>query len=140
MARKTRQEEYDAQKFIESLQPEDFSVPIPRHEGDATDSGFPMEDATGKPQTKGISTDKPQVASMTYEETFIRDTDITARKGKQVSVRNEYHERIWKILQVIGRNEITIANYVDNVLAHHFETYGNAIAESFNRHIKSYNL
>lgn len=33
-----------------------------------------------------------------------------------------------------------MASYVDNVLAAHFEEYRDGITESFNRHIKSFNI
>ena len=80
---------------------------------------------------KGVKSD--------YEETFVRKSALTARQGKQVYIRKEFHDRILKITQVIGQNEITIADYLDNVMAHHFGQFQNDVAESFNRHIKSYN-
>lgn len=80
---------------------------------------------------KGVKSD--------FEETFVRKSALTARQGKQVYIRKEFHDRILKITQVIGQNEITIADYLDNVMAHHFGQFQNDVAESFNRHIKSYN-
>ncbi|RHL52207.1 DUF3408 domain-containing protein, partial [Bacteroides stercoris] len=52
----------------------------------------------------------------------------------------EYHDRIQKMLHVIGGNEVTIAAFLDNVLTHHFTLFQDEIAESFKRHMESYNL
>ena len=37
--------------------------------------------------------------------------------------RKEYHERIQLILRVIGKDEVSLFSYIDNVLAHHFDTF-----------------
>ena len=50
------------------------------------------------------------------------------------------HDRIQKMLHVIGGNEVTIAAFLDNVLTHHFTLFQDEIAESFKRHMESYNL
>lgn len=73
-----------------------------------------------------------------YKKKFVRKTDLTARKGKQMSIRKEHHERIWRILQVIGRNEVTIAEYLDNVIVDHFNTFDETIGEAFNKNLKSF--
>ena len=72
-----------------------------------------------------------------YETLFIRDAPITARLGKLVYVRQEYHDRILKIIQVIGQNGISIASYIDNVLQHHFATYQAEITDLYNEHNRS---
>lgn len=96
-----------------------------------------QETASSKPSKK-----KPPVreAWQEYEERFIRESDITARRGRQTYIRPEFHDRIQKIIQVVSGNGISMASYVDNVLAAHFEEYRDGITESFNRHIKSFNI
>lgn len=47
----------------------------------------------------------------------------SARIGKTVYVRKEYHERIQLILRVIGKDEVSLFSYIDNVLAHHFDMF-----------------
>ena len=106
--------------FVRSLKP---YIYIP------TKKESPKEEPERK--RKGVKSD--------FEETFVRKSALTARQGKQVYIRKEFHDRILKITQVIGQNEITIADYLDNVMAHHFGQFQNDVAESFNRHIKSYN-
>ena len=67
-----------------------------------------------------------------YQELFVHEASVTARQGKQVYIRKDYHDRILKIIQVVGKNEVSIASYMDNVLAHHFATFQGEITELYN--------
>lgn len=58
-----------------------------------------------------------------YRSLFFKDATIPARIGKTVYVRKKYHERIQLILRVIGKDEVSLFSYIDNVLAHHFDTF-----------------
>ena len=69
-----------------------------------------------------------------YESLFIRTANgITAREGKTVYIRKQYHDRILKIVQVIGGNELSLFSYLDNVLEHHFATFQEEITTLYNR-------
>lgn len=68
-----------------------------------------------------------------YESLFIKESTITARLGKTVYIRKEFHDRILKIVQVIGGNEVSLFSYIDNVLAHHFENFQDDITEAYNQ-------
>lgn len=68
-----------------------------------------------------------------YETLFIKESNVTARLGKSVYIRREYHDRILKIIQVIGSNEISLFSYIDNVLAHHFDTFQDDITILYNQ-------
>jgi hypothetical protein len=71
-----------------------------------------------------------------YESLFIRESDLPpARFGKSVYIRKEYHDRISQIISVIGVNEVSLFGYIDNVLTHHFENFGNDITQSFKKNI-----
>jgi hypothetical protein len=67
-----------------------------------------------------------------YQELFVHEASITTRQGKLVYISKDYHNRILKIIQVIGKNEVSIASYMDNVLAHHFATFQGEITELYN--------
>jgi hypothetical protein len=54
---------------------------------------------------------------------FIKESDTVARLGKTVYIRKEFHDRIMKIIQVIGENEVSMFSYIDNVPAHHFDPF-----------------
>lgn len=67
-----------------------------------------------------------------YEQEFFRNKDGSARAGKVVYIRPEFHERLTRMVQVIGEDKISIYEYVDNLLEHHFNEFGNDITQSFN--------
>ena len=48
-------------------------------------------------------------------------------------LRKEFHERIQKIVQTIGNNEMSIFSYVDNVLEQHFATYQDEITKEYRK-------
>ena len=66
-----------------------------------------------------------------YYELFIKESNLTARLGKSVYIRKDFHDRLLKIVQVIGGNELSLFSYLDNVLAHHFESFQKEIKESY---------
>ncbi|MDD2856734.1 MAG: DUF3408 domain-containing protein, partial [Desulfuromonadaceae bacterium] len=75
-----------------------------------------------------------KVKTQDYESLFIRTANgITAREGKTVYIRKQYHDRILKIVQVIGGNELSLFSYLDNVLEHHFATFQDEITTLYNR-------
>lgn len=55
-----------------------------------------------------------------YVRLFIHESPVCARLGKTIYLRKEFHERIQRIVQTIGNNEMSIFSYVDNVLEQHF--------------------
>jgi hypothetical protein len=71
-----------------------------------------------------------------YEALFIRESNTTARLGKMVYIRREFHDRIQKIVQVIGGNEVSLFSYIDNLIAHHFETFREDITENYKKRAK----
>ena len=66
-----------------------------------------------------------------YESKFIKNSKVTARLGKTVYIRKEFHDRIVKIIQVIGGNEVSLFSYIDNVLMDHFTTHQSEITEAY---------
>lgn len=69
-----------------------------------------------------------------YESLFIREAGgITAREGKTVYIRKQYHDRILKIVRVIGGNDLSLFSYLDNVLEHHFALFQEEITTLYNR-------
>ena len=75
-----------------------------------------------------------KVKTQDYESLFIRTANgITAREGKTVYIRKQYHDRILKIVQVIGGNELSLFSYLDNVLEHHFASFQDEITTLYNR-------
>ena len=46
---------------------------------------------------------------------------------------HEFHERIQRIVQTIGNNEMSIFSYVDNVLEQHFAAYQDEITKEYRK-------
>lgn len=62
-----------------------------------------------------------------YLRRFIKGSGFSPRSGKTVYIRREYHGRIKRIVSIIGKDRLTLSDYIDNVLARHFEEHGDAI-------------
>ena len=67
-----------------------------------------------------------------YESLFFKRTDTNARDGKTVYIRPDFHEKLSRIVQVIGEDKISIYGYLDNLLDYHFQEFGEQITKSFN--------
>ena len=68
---------------------------------------------------------------MTGVQTCALPICIPTRSGKLVSIREKYHDRIAKIVQIIGKKEVSIFSYIDNVLTYHFEQFRKEISELY---------
>ncbi len=71
-----------------------------------------------------------------YGEHFLRTHSMTKRGDKSIYIRQEYHERLSRIVQVLGKDEIPLYAYLDNILEHHFEMFEKAITDDFNEKFK----
>lgn len=84
-----------------------------------------------KPKSKGKKrTQKTSRAE--YENLFFKKTETNARDGKTVYIRPEFHERLTRIVRVIGEDKLSIYAYLDNLLDYHFQEFGGEITKSFN--------
>lgn len=71
-----------------------------------------------------------------YEAIFFKRSETNARDGKTVYIRPDFHEKLSRIVQVIGEDKLSIYGYLDNLLAYHFEQFGDQITKSFNEKYK----
>lgn len=69
-----------------------------------------------------------------YLELFIRDAEMAVRTGKLVYVRKDFHDRLLRIIQVIGKNELSLSGYIDHVLSHHFTQYEEEIKKLYKKY------
>lgn len=93
-------------------------------------------ETTVPPETPREENKRKRSKSPDYENLFIQEVDITARKGKSVYIRQEHHDKITKIIQVIGKNQVSLFSYIDNVLTHHLATYQDEITELYDKNNK----
>ena len=96
-----------------------------------SDTGKPFLHLPRTPKRSRTQAQEQQAGKNWIMTPYSCGSNITARLGKQVYIRKEYHDRIQKMLHVIGGNEVTIAAFLDNVLTHHFTLFQDEIAESF---------
>ena len=54
---------------------------------------------------------------------FLKKSGIKAREGKQVYISLANHSVITEITYLLGKGNLTIADYLDNVLNEHFQTH-----------------
>lgn len=88
---------------------------------------------------KPVIKDKPRVkkiSELDYEDIFLKKSDTNARDGKTVYIRPDFHDRLSRIVQVIGEDKISIYAYLDNLLQYHFEEFGEQIIRSYNNKYK----
>lgn len=71
-----------------------------------------------------------------YEDTFLINRFPSGRNGKVVYIRPEYHERLLRIVQLSREDKITLYAYIDNILEHHFNEFGDDITNYFNERFK----
>ncbi|AFL98175.1 DUF3408 domain-containing protein [Ornithobacterium rhinotracheale] len=85
-----------------------------------------------KPEQKASTSTRLKKTDVeTYESLFFSSGETSARNGKSVYIRPEFHRRIVQIVQVIGEDKISIYNYLDNLLKDHFNRYEKEIKKAF---------
>ena len=125
MAKKTNVEGIDENFIINSFRQDDPTLPPSAR---ATESPTDAETAVPEPMPPEEQREEPRRRKtrnkeQDYRSLFLKEAAIPARIGKTVYVRKEYHERIQLILRVIGKDEVSLFSYIDNVLAHHFDMF-----------------
>jgi hypothetical protein len=143
MAKKLKIDNIDENFIINSFRQDDTSISPEARSREVSTEEIPIEESQTPTtiqtleQRKEEPIHRKKVNKPDYESLFVCESSVTARQGKQVYIRKDYHDRILKIIQVIGKNEVSIASYIDNVLTQHFDTYQSEITESYNQHLKS---
>lgn len=112
------------------------------HEGVAEQSAISEAPHVAEPKesTKAVMSDKPKkerTKRMSHKDIFVKNTSFKARKGRQAYMREEFYEQIQKIVEVVGNRQVSVASYLDNVLAYHFETFGSEITAELNEGFSS---
>lgn len=99
--------------------------------------------AEPKENAKSATPDKPKKERaersrrMSHKDLFVKNMTFKARKGRQAYMREEFYEQIQKIVEVVGNRQVSVACYLDNVLAYHFETFGSEITAELNEGFNS---
>ena len=73
-----------------------------------------------------------------YKASFLNTVRTKSRKSLHIDA--DLHRRISSLVWAVGRGEVTVAGFVNQVLAHHFEENGeliNAVLEKYYQSLKS---
>jgi len=75
-----------------------------------------------------------------YISKFMTDAGFTARLGRQVCVSEETHERVMKLVNVVGKGQVSMASFIDNIINEHFAIHAAEIKAAFEEGIKAYRI
>ena len=121
----------DPGKFLDSFRPEMPAPATPENAGTENDAPEKTARADKKPSAKAKREDSVQEEE--YLEHFFHTAKNPICSGKTAYIRKSYHERIQRIVQVIGKNGLTLSVYVDRVLEQHFREYEEVIRRLYKK-------
>lgn len=96
---------------------------------------LPSEQTKEPQQEKVVTKERSRLKKTSesdYEKIFFKRAETNARSGKSVYIRPDFHERLSRIVQIIGEDKITIYAYLDNLLEYHFHEFEEHITKSYN--------
>lgn len=113
-------------KIDEDFMREVISQGVPGKLDEGKPDDMPQEAQAEKPTPR-----KRKNSPGDYRETYFRKVELTDRQPLYVS--RTTHEKLMRIVTVIGGRKVTVSSYVENILTRHFEQYQdeiNALYES----------
>ena len=75
-------------------------------------------------------------AKTTYEQAFMQMNRMQKRGNKSIYLSPEHHERLTRIVQIIGDDKIPLFAYLNNILEHHFKVFEDMITKEFKEKYK----
>ncbi len=94
---------------------------------------FSKKRATAKQASDKRNAESNPRNGVNYGAFFFKEAEVKTRSGKVVYIRKEFHDRILKIVRVIGENELSLFSYLDNVLEHHFGMFQEDITKLYKK-------
>ena len=130
----------EAQAIIDSFVGFDPSARISAKQKEKHSNGKSDFDMEQENQIQRVTSEKIEKKDSTekkgnkYDSLFInKKSDMIARKGRNIKIRDEHHRRVRQIVQVIGSDKINISRYIDNVLSHHLDKHKDDIIELYSK-------
>lgn len=122
--------------MVDGVKKDGLQLPTEEPEKEATKEEVKQDELSkSKPVQKERNRTKKNLDG-SYGEHFLKTHSMTKRGDKSIYIRQEYHERLSRIVQVIGKDAIPLYAYLDNILEHHFEQFEKAITDDFNEKYK----
>ncbi len=139
MDKKDKQEKLDASFIISQAKSRNRPLTPysqPSEEKREEETAEKLEQTKMRPDLDEKSQDEPRKRKnkgTDYEAFFFKEAEVKTRNGKVVYIRKEFHDRILKIVRVIGENELSLFSYLDNVLEHHFAMFQEDITKLYKK-------
>ncbi|OUN98591.1 DUF3408 domain-containing protein [Bacteroides clarus] len=97
------------------------------------------DDAPQKTQAETAQVEKPtprkrKGGTGDYRETYFQKVELADRQPLYVS--RTTHEKLMRIVTVIGGRKVTVSSYVENILLRHFEQYQDEINALYESHFQ----
>jgi len=70
-----------------------------------------------------------------FEGIFLKEAKIKDRR--QIYISKEAYDKVSSYLKYIGKGNVSLVSYVDNILFHHMEEYRETINELYNSNIST---
>jgi len=122
--------------MVDGVKKDGLQLPTEEPEKEATKEEVKQDELSkSKPVQKERNRTKKNLDG-SYGEHFLKTHSMIKRGDKSIYIRQEYHERLSRIVQVIGKDAIPLYAYLDNILEHHFEQFEKAITDDFNEKYK----
>ena len=126
-------------KIDEDFMKELISQGVPAKREDAPQPGGETETAHEGRQTETVQVEKPtprkrKGSSGDYRETYFQKVELADRQPLYVS--RSTHEKLMRIVTVIGGRKVTVSSYVENILLRHFEQYQDEINNLYESHFQ----
>ena len=79
---------------------------------------------------------KAALRTSQYKKAFLLPVGFRARDGKSVYISPEFHEKLSRIVFMLGKGNITITDYLYNILDQHFKDFNEEIKTMYNAYNK----
>lgn len=141
MAKKISDEDIDEDFIIASM---NMTGPSGMNKIKVTDKVATIEDTVAdqespqeQQQANNITKIEKEVrksrSKVDYESLFIRPAIVSGRQEKTTYLREEFYNRIMKIILLYGNPRLSVFAYIDAVLEYHFEVYKQDIMDIYNK-------
>lgn len=106
------------------------NAPLPGGETDIAQEGQHTETV----QVEKTTPRKRKGGTGDYRETYFQKVELADRQPLYVSLTT--HEKLMRIVTVIGGRKVTVSSYVENILLRHFEQYQDEINTLYESHFQ----
>jgi hypothetical protein len=91
------------------------------------------EPVTLKTESEPVQRKKKNILE-DYVDTYLKRKNLKDRK--YAFIREEYHQKISRLIHLLGVDGLSVGGYVDNVLEQHFKTFGEEIGRLYKNELE----